>query len=122
MRYSTMTILAAARRAAMVAALASIILTVTAHAAPVTDWRTYRNSAATPLAGQGTDDPIVGDLLGNTADASFLIGYLGTPAVVGPNAGDKVELTFTVSFNDLTGIGNAGDNFRFALFDLNGEA
>jgi hypothetical protein len=89
-------------------------------AAPITDFRTYKASPATTLAGQGTDDPIVGDLA-TTADASFVIGYLSTPAVLGSNAGDAIIFTFGVSFNDTTGIANAGDNFRFAIFDLNGE-
>jgi hypothetical protein len=112
----------AAQRLAIVAALTSVGFAVAAQAAPVTDWRTYRGTAATTLSGQGTDDPIVGDLLGSTANSSFVIGYLSTPAVLGPNVGDKVELTFMVSFNDAAGMANAGDNFRFALFDLNGEA
>ena len=31
-------------------------------------------------------------------------------------------MSFGVHFNDATGMANAGDNFRFALFDLNSEA
>jgi hypothetical protein len=38
------------------------------------------------------------------------------------NTGDKLSLTYTVSFNDATGMAtNSGDNWRFALYDLNGE-
>jgi hypothetical protein len=91
------------------------------QADPVTDWRTYRQAAVTTLAGQGTDDPVLGDLT-NTSQASFMLGYLTTPAVLGGNDGDFVKLTFGVSFNDAVGGQGAGDNFRFALFDLNGEA
>jgi hypothetical protein len=114
--------LKAARSLAIVTALASLSLNLAANGAPVTDFRTYRAAAATTLAGQGTNDPVVGDLLGNTADGSFVLGYLSTPAVLGANVGDKVTLSFGVSFDDTAGIVNGGDNFRFALFDLNGEA
>ena len=114
--------LKATRSLAIVAAMASLSLNLAAKAAPVTDFRTYRGTAATTLAGQGTNDPVVGDLLGNTANASFVIGLLSTPAVLGANLGDQVKLTFGVAFDDATGMANAGDNFRFALFDLNGEA
>ncbi|MBA3481806.1 MAG: hypothetical protein H0T51_08330 [Pirellulales bacterium] len=122
MKSITMNSLEATLRVAMIAALTSLSFAFAAHAAPVTDFRTYRASPATTLAGQGTDDPVVGDLVGNTADSSFVIGYLPTPAVLGANVGDKITLTFGVSFNDTAGIVNGGDNFRFALFDLNGEA
>jgi len=105
----------------MAAALVIALGTADVHAAQITDYRTYRAATATTLAGQGTNDPVVGDFA-NTADASFVVGYLDTPAVLGPDAGDFVKLSFSVSFTDSTTIGNAGDNFRFALFDLNGEA
>jgi hypothetical protein len=92
--------------------------------AMITDYRTYKATPATTLAGQGTDDPVVGDLAApaNSANSAFVIGYLPAPAVLGSNAGDSVTLSFGVSFNDAVGMANAGDNFRFALFDLNGEA
>ena len=122
MKANTMNSLKATRSLAIVTALASVSFTTAAHAAPVTDFRTYRAAAATTLAGQGTNDPIVGDLLGNTADGSFVLGYLSAPAVLGANVGDKITLSFGVSFDDTAGIVNGGDNFRFALFDLNGEA
>lgn len=91
------------------------------RAAPITDFRTYRNTAATTLSGQGTDSPVVGNLSGSQASGSFTIGYLATPAVLGGNAGDSITFSFGVSFNDAVGMVNSGDNFRFALFDLNGE-
>ena len=105
-------------------ALAALFIALWAgycHADPVIDWRTYKASPATTLAGQGTNDPIIGDLA-NSANASFVIGYLAAPAVLGANAGDSITLSFGVSFNDAVGMANAGDNFRFALFDTNGEA
>jgi hypothetical protein len=100
-------------------ALASAAQAVTV---PVTDNRTYRATTAAPLVGQGTDDPIVG-AIGTPANSSDLIGYLPTPITLS-NVGDRVTLSFGVHFNDagMTGMANAGDNFRFALFDLNGEA
>lgn len=109
----------------VVAALLTLECTKSCFAEPVTDWRTYRANAATTLAGQGTNSPIWGALPpdGPTAQASFLLGYLDTPAVLGPNEGDFVRLTFGVAFNDAEeDTQGAGDNFRFALFDLNGEA
>lgn len=87
----------------------------------ITDYRTYKAAPATTLAGQGTDSPVVGDLA-TSASSAFVIGYLPSPAVLGNNSGDSVTLSFGVSFNDAVGMSNAGDNFRFALFDLNGEA
>jgi hypothetical protein len=102
------------------AALTAALFAATSFADSVIDWRTYKASPATTLAGQGTDDPIIGDL-STTAAASFAIGYLSTPVVLGPNSGDSITFSFGVSFNDTTGMANAGDNFRFALFDLNGE-
>ena len=103
-------------------ALLVVLMSTAVQAAPVTDWHTFKGTPATILAGQGTDDPVVGGLgAGETADASFVIGYLGTPVSL-INVGDQITFTFGVSFNDTTDISNAGDNFRFALFDENGEA
>ena len=104
----------------LVAASAIGIATSLTQAAPVTDYRTY--NAGPPIAGQGTNDPVIGDLVGGTADPSFVIGYLSTPATLGANVGDKITFSFTVHFNDTTGMSPPGDNFRWALFDLNGEA
>src|SRR3954469_137468 len=87
----------------------------------VTDYRTYRDTTATTLTGQGTDDPVVGDLT-HTSNSSFVLGYLPTPAALDAAVGSSVTLSFGVSFNDAVGMANAGDNFRFAFFDLNGEA
>jgi hypothetical protein len=85
----------------------------------VSDWHTFRAAPATTLSGQGTNNPTVGSL-SETANASFVLGYLPTPfALINP--GDFVQFTFNVSFNDAVGMTNAGDNFRFALFDLNGQ-
>lgn len=106
----------------ILATLALVAWATSASGALVTDFRTYKASPATSLAGQGTGSPVVGDLSGNTAAAAFVIGYLDAPAVLGPHVGDTVTLTFGVSFDDATGMSNAGDNFRWALFDLNGEA
>lgn len=91
------------------------------YGAMITDFRTYKATPATTLTGQGTDDPVVGDLAAS-ANSAFVVGYLPAPAVLGANAGDSITLSFGVSFNDAAGMSNAGDNFRFAIFDLNGEA
>jgi hypothetical protein len=105
-----------------VAALLIAVGAAQCHAAMITNWRTYKASPATTLAGQGTDDPIVGSVSPSiTASQAFVIGHLSTPAVLGPNTGDTVTLHFGVRFNDAVGMAQAGDNFRFALFNLNGE-
>jgi len=99
--------------------LAFALLCAATHAAPVLDWHTFKATTATTLSGQGTDDPVIGSLA-TTADASFVLGYLSSPVSL-VNVGDQITLTFSVAFNDATGMANAGDNFRFALFDLNGQ-
>jgi hypothetical protein len=115
-------------RSGLILALAMIVgaLVSVADATPVTDFRTYRsgtaNGTAPALSGQGTNDPVVGDLSGNPASAGVVLGYLDTPATLGANVGDKVTFSFTARFNDAVGLDPSGDNFRFALFDLNGEA
>lgn len=108
-------------RCVVLATTVTALTTVCCHAASVTNWRTYKANTATVLSGQGTDDPVVGDSA-NPASAAFVIGYLDSPAVLGDDVGDTVTLSFSVSFGDADGMNNAGDNFRFALFDLNGEA
>jgi hypothetical protein len=99
----------------------STCLYVRAEAASVTDWHTFKASPATVLSGQGTDDPIMGSTATTSASA-FLIGYLSSPLSL-VNIGDKITLTFDISFNDAVGMapttGN-GDQFRFGLFDING--
>lgn len=90
-------------------------------AAPVSVWRTFKSSPATTIAGQGTSSPVIGATgPSGSAATSRIIGYF-TPQTLA-SVGDKISLTFTVSFNDATGMSNGGDNFRYALFDTNGEA
>ncbi len=117
---NTLTKLTAKWLLPLIPGLVAIAVTSSANAAEVTDWRTYNSGP--PIAGQGTNDPIIGDLVGGTADPSFVIGYLSTPATLGANVGDKITFSFGVRFNDTEGMTNSGDNFRWALFDLNGEA
>jgi hypothetical protein len=107
-------------RAVVAAACAWMGMASAVHAALVTDWHTFKATTATTLSGQGTDSPVVGSLT-TTADSSFVIGYLSTPVTL-TNVGDQITFSFNVKFNDTTAIANAGDNFRFALFDLNGQA
>lgn len=55
-----------------------------------------------------------------TSTNGFLVGYFDPISLA--NGGDRITLSFNVSFNDDAGVTNgAGDNFRFALFDLNGQ-
>src|SRR5215207_10806543 len=109
-------------KALVVAASASLAVASWASAAPVTDWHTFRASPATTLSGQGTDDPIMGGpTAAETSSNGFLVGYLSQPVTLA-NEGDFVTLTFNVSFNDdAGGTVGGGDNFRFALFNLNGQ-
>lgn len=98
-------------------ALASTVV----EAAPVTTFRTFKATPATILSGQGTDDPLVGGLGPNeTASNAFVLGYFASPFSL-VNVGDQIIFTFGVTFNDAVGVVNSNDNFRFALFDLNGE-
>jgi hypothetical protein len=95
-------------------------LAPTAAAAPVNAWRTFKASPVTVVdSGQGTNDPVIGSTT-TTSSAARIIGYF-TPQTLA-NVGDKITATFTVSFNDATGVAQGGDNFRYALFDLNGES
>ena len=91
---------------------------VTANAAPVMDWHTLRGTTATVISGENTNDPVVGTIETTSAGARVL-GYF-SPVTLS-NIGDKVTLTYTVSFNDATGMVDAADNFRYALFSRNGE-
>src|SRR5215218_4082623 len=87
-----------------------------ALAAPVTDWHTFKATPATVInSGQGTDDPVFGNTT-TTSSGSRFIGYFAPQALV--TVGDKITLTYTVSFNDAAGmVTNSGDNWRFALYD-----
>lgn len=100
--------------------IAAALSTSQVDAAPVSIWRTFKASPATVIAGQGTNSPTIG-ATDASATATRIIGYFTPQTLV--NVGDKLSLTFTVSFNDAVGVTNSGsgDNFRFALFDLNGE-
>jgi hypothetical protein len=91
-----------------------------AFASPITTWRTFKASTATVVnSGQGTNAPVIGSTT-STSAASRIIGYFTPETLV--SVGDKISLTFQVGFNDAVGVGNGGDNFRFALFDRNGES
>lgn len=97
-----------------------LTLTPASDAAPVQLWRTFKASPATTIAsGQGTSSPVIGTT-GTSSSAARIIGYFTPQTLVNP--GDKISLTFSLSFNDLAGMTNGGDNFRFALFDTAGEA
>jgi hypothetical protein len=92
-----------------------------AGATEVTTWRTFKASPTTVIdSGQGTNDPVIGNTT-ITAAATRIIGYF-TPMTL-TNEGDKISLTYTVSFNDAVGMStNSGDNWRYALYDVNGES
>lgn len=93
-------------------------LGVNMQAGPVTNWHTFRATTATTLSGQGTSSPVYGST-NLTASGSFLIGYLDALSLT--NVGDRITFSFQASFTDAVGMANAMDNFRFALFDLNGQ-
>ena len=104
---------------AVLSALIVALATSGGQAAPVSTWRTFKASPATVISGETTNDPIVGTTA-TTAQASRIIGYFTPQSLLFP--GDKIILTFNVSFADAVGTSSAQDNFRFALFDRNGEA
>src|SRR6185295_9763558 len=86
------------------------------HAGLVTNWHTFKASPATTLAGQGTGSPTFGSGAA-TASAGFLVGYFQALSLT--NVGDRISFTYQCSFTDAGGMASAGDNFRYALFDLN---
>jgi hypothetical protein len=90
------------------------------HATPITDFFSLRNGTATTLSGTGnTDDPVLGTL-STTGSAARLMGYF--PEQTLTNVGDAIMLSFTVEFADnMASMGNGSDNFRYALYDRNGE-
>jgi hypothetical protein len=91
-----------------------------AFADPVAQWHTLKAAPATVVdSGQGTNDPVIGNLI-TTSSASRIVGYF-TPRTL-TNVGDLLTLSYTVSLNDATGMADGADNWRFALFDRNGEA
>ncbi len=104
--------------AAALAACATL-LRASLQATPVTDWHTFKASPATTLAGQGTNSPVLGSTSVSAA-AAFLVGYFGPLALT--NEGDRITLTFDARFNDAVGMGSAGDQFRFGLYDINASA
>jgi hypothetical protein len=84
----------------------------------VTSWRTFKATPATVISGETTNDPVIGTLA-TTSQASRILGYF-TPQTLGA-VGDTITLTFSVSFADNVGSASGQDNFRFALYGLNGE-
>ncbi len=94
------------------------LVCASAVAAPVTNWHTFKASPATTLAGQGTGSPTFGSTA-VTSSAGFLVGYFQALSLT--NVGDRINFTYQCSFTDAGGMASAGDNFRYALFDLNGQ-
>ena len=106
--------------AAAVAAAAMLSAGAEALADPVADWHTLKATPATVVeSGQGTNDPVIGNLT-TTSSASRIIGYFTPKSLT--TVGDRITLSYTVSFNDATGMADGADNWRFALFDRNGES
>ncbi len=106
-------------RLLIASALMAATLAGGARAAPVTAWRTFRATTATVVdSGQGTNAPVFGNTT-TTAASSRFIGYFAPQTLA--RVGDRISLTYEVSFNDAVGVVNGGDNFRYALFDSNGE-
>lgn len=101
--------------------LASVLAAIACaglRAAPVTNWHTFRAAPATTLSGQGTSSPVMGNAA-LPSSAAFLVGYFDAVSLT--NVGDQVTLTYRVSFTDVVGMTSNDDQFRFALYDLNGQ-
>jgi hypothetical protein len=105
----------------LVAALGFTLWATNGRAGPITDFFSLKASPATTLSGTGnTDDPVLGTL-STTAEGSRMMDYF--PARTLTNVGGKIKLKFSVDFADnMAAMGNGSDNFRFALYDRNGEA
>jgi hypothetical protein len=91
---------------------------VSLQAGPVTSWHTFR-AGATTLSGQGTASPVFGST-NLPANQGFLVGYFNPLSLT--NLGDRISFSFQLTFTDAAGMANGGDNFRFALYDLNGQS
>src|SRR5688572_27620146 len=87
-------------------------------AQPITDWHTFKAATATTLSGQGTSSPVFGSPSAS-ASTAFLIGYFEAMALT--NLGDRITLTHQVSFTDAVGMTSNDDQYRFALYDMNGQ-
>jgi hypothetical protein len=107
------------RIASYIVATACLVTASATFAAPITDWHTLRATTATTLSGtENSDDPDMGTTATSSSGAR-LIGYFSPQTLT--NVGESITLTFSVRFNDAVGMGSANDNFRFALYDRNGE-
>jgi hypothetical protein len=92
--------------------------TMSAHGTPVTDFFSLKATPATTLSGTGnTDDPVLGTAAA-TADGARLMGYFAPQSLT--NIGDSITLSYSLAFTVGT-IVNSSDNFRYALYDRNGE-
>jgi hypothetical protein len=106
-----------------VSSLAATAFTVAgpATAAPIANWVVF-NDGTSPISGADTDSPVVGDGVTDSSAESTLGSYFGaagSPQSVALEEGD----TLTVSLDFiLTGAGTtSGNNFRFGVFDDNGQ-
>src|SRR5688572_24010262 len=88
------------------------------NAGPITNWHTFKATTATTLSGQGTSSPVFGSPSASAATA-FLIGYFDAMSLT--NVGDRIMLTHQVSFTDAAGMSSNDDQYRFALYDMNGQ-
>jgi hypothetical protein len=88
------------------------------HAEPITNWHTFKANTATTLSGQGTSSPVFGSPSASAATA-FLIGYFDALSLT--NLGDRLTLSHRVSFTDAAGMSSQDDQYRFALYDMNGQ-
>lgn len=97
---------------------ASIFLTSTVVAEPVTVWHTFRGMRSTTLSNRNGSSPVLGDPNLSSTNA-FLIGYFDPISISKP--GDQIILNFRIAFRDSDGISNQDEQFRFGLYDLNGQ-
>src|SRR5678816_2269195 len=88
------------------------------HAGPITNWHTFRDAPITTLGNQGTSNPVFGSAA-TPSTTAFLIGYFDALSLTNP--GDRITLTYQISFTDAGGMSSSDDQFRFALYDMNGQ-
>lgn len=104
-------------RAFALAAVSLLLLVPAARGALITGpWTTGGRANEGPLTNENTASPTVGDGTANSADDESLDSPI--PAVTLANSGDRVTLSGAVT---LTGSDAARENFRFGLFQDDGD-
>lgn len=99
--------------------IAALITSATAHAEAVTGWTVLQGTPSPGITDADTGSPVVG----GDANGADSVGIAGAfPKVSLLNAGDSIGLSGTVLFAGTEGTSSFANQFRFGLFDLNGQS